>query len=343
MSARAGFVGLLLVCSAVPPDCLAQGAVFDQVPTWNGPAERTISMALGDVDGDGDLDLVRGNLLQEPTLYLNTGNTFASSPAWVGPREGGQTAVALGDVDGDGDLDIVRGNGQQGATLYLNTGGASDEASRGSRWVFDVALTGVQEPGQVTLTFEDLAGVPSDLEVRLVDRELEQTVDLRERDSYRYVARPNVRAAGVAEARFELVVGTAAYLDANSPTSAPRITRLLPNFPNPFAAGTIIRFELDRTGPVTVSVFDLSGRRVRTVADGVLEGGIHEVLWNGEDDLGLASSAGVYFVRMTTPSGRSNEESRPSLFPVGGGGAESGGGPGTRGHGLQHDALPNLT
>ena len=100
---------------------VAQERVYGDVPDWTGPVERTVSIALGDVDGDGDLDLVRGNDNDHTTLYVNVGGTFDEHPAWEGPV-GPTYSVALGDVDNDGDLDLVRGNFAQGAALHLNTG-----------------------------------------------------------------------------------------------------------------------------------------------------------------------------------------------------------------------------
>jgi hypothetical protein len=89
------------------------------------------SLALGDVDEDGDLDIVVGitpYLAQQNRLYLNDGNgTFSDATATRMPTDNeNSTAVALGDVDGDGDLDLVVGNngdasfrGNQ-SRLYLN-------------------------------------------------------------------------------------------------------------------------------------------------------------------------------------------------------------------------------
>ncbi|MBI5852011.1 MAG: VCBS repeat-containing protein [Planctomycetes bacterium] len=84
--------------------------------------DRSTSLALRDVDGDGDLDLAIGNLGQD-RLYLNDGSgTFTAATATRMPIDEADThAVALADVDGDRDLDLVIANGLHDA-LYLNAG-----------------------------------------------------------------------------------------------------------------------------------------------------------------------------------------------------------------------------
>lgn len=76
--------------------------------------------------------------------------------------------------------------------------------------------------------------------------------------------------------------------------------RLWQNAPNPFAASTVISFELDRSREVTVDVIDVSGRRVARLTDGLLPAGRNEVTWNGQEDGGRQAAAGVYFYRLVT-------------------------------------------
>jgi len=73
------------------------------------------------------------------------------------------------------------------------------------------------------------------------------------------------------------------------------------NFPNPFNPLTTITFRLAAPGPVRLSVYDVSGRLVRTLVDeGEMTAGNHEAVWNGLDQSGRAAAAGVYFYNLET-------------------------------------------
>ncbi|MGD9486968.1 MAG: T9SS type A sorting domain-containing protein [Calditrichaceae bacterium] len=70
---------------------------------------------------------------------------------------------------------------------------------------------------------------------------------------------------------------------------------LMQNYPNPFNPATAIRFELSAAGTVSLKVYDLLGKEVRTLVNGWIASGAHEVLFDGSN---LAS--GVYFYRLET-------------------------------------------
>jgi len=72
-------------------------------------------------------------------------------------------------------------------------------------------------------------------------------------------------------------------------------TRMFQNAPNPFHPYTTLRFSLASTGPVELTIYDVAGRKVKTLLDGVLEAGSHEVVWDGTDQTGHDVSAGVYW------------------------------------------------
>lgn len=73
---------------------------------------------------------------------------------------------------------------------------------------------------------------------------------------------------------------------------------LRPNFPNPFNPSTTFSFELKDADQAELVVLDVRGHLVRTLVSGVVEGGVHEVVWDGRDDAGRPVSSGVYRYRL---------------------------------------------
>jgi hypothetical protein len=73
--------------------------------------------------------------------------------------------------------------------------------------------------------------------------------------------------------------------------------------PNPFNPMTKIRYELFEAGAVHLGVYDLAGRRVRTLRDGIMEqAGQGEALWDGRDDSGRGMPSGTYLYRLEVGS-----------------------------------------
>ena len=71
------------------------------------------------------------------------------------------------------------------------------------------------------------------------------------------------------------------------------------NTPNPFNPSTTISFTLAEREVVTLSIYDVEGKRVRTLVDGTVGEGRHEYIWNGRDARGGSVGSGVYFCRLT--------------------------------------------
>ena len=86
-------------------------------------------------------------------------------------------------------------------------------------------------------------------------------------------------------------------------TTPVRITRLNPVHPNPFNPRTTISFDLAKAGAVHVEVYDARGRRLRSLFEGQLTAGPHELHWDGRDENGNALASGVYRVLLSTASG----------------------------------------
>lgn len=81
-------------------------------------------------------------------------------------------------------------------------------------------------------------------------------------------------------------------------TGPPKVNFLHQNRPNPFGAGTRIAFGLTRDTDVTIHIYDVKGRLVKTLVDGRRAADRHTVVWNGRDNRGRLVSGGIYFYRI---------------------------------------------
>ena len=81
--------------------------------------------------------------------------------------------------------------------------------------------------------------------------------------------------------------------------TTPKKSSLQQNTPNPFNPITTIGFELAEPGHVRLEIFDVSGRRVRTLVNKAVGAGTRSVKWDGRDVTGLAARSGVYFYRLS--------------------------------------------
>ena len=70
------------------------------------------------------------------------------------------------------------------------------------------------------------------------------------------------------------------------------------NYPNPFNPTTTISFDLPEDANVMVDIFDVAGRKIRTLINEPKEAGTHQVMWDGQDDHGNSVASGVYVYRI---------------------------------------------
>ncbi len=158
-----GFLSLLAVTVAVPTLLQAQTfqREYDSVPLsfrgavleypWIGGL-NTLTVALGDIDGDGDLDLLlTGTNDFRIQLYRNdgggaSGDFVFASPDLVGTPiyDRSNVRIALTDIDGDNDLDLFGGQDNGRILLFRNTGTAFSPAFTFETDFFDSIDVGYQ-------------------------------------------------------------------------------------------------------------------------------------------------------------------------------------------------------
>ncbi|MCF7858584.1 MAG: carboxypeptidase regulatory-like domain-containing protein [Candidatus Cloacimonetes bacterium] len=74
--------------------------------------------------------------------------------------------------------------------------------------------------------------------------------------------------------------------------------QLIGNIPNPFNPSTAISFSLENPGHVSIEIYNVKGKKIRTLINQHLEATTHSVVWNGKDDQAQDAASGVYFYKM---------------------------------------------
>ncbi|MFC1728863.1 S8 family serine peptidase [candidate division KSB1 bacterium] len=89
--------------------------------------------------------------------------------------------------------------------------------------------------------------------------------------------------------------------DRDRTRTIPDKLTLAGNYPNPFNHSTIIAFDLSESTDVTLTIYDISGRRIKILHSGTLPAGTYSMIWDGTTSDGTGVSSGVYFYRFVSP------------------------------------------
>jgi sugar lactone lactonase YvrE len=101
-----------------------------------------------------------------------------------------------------------------------------------------------------------------------------------------------------------MITGVLQTVDAEGAAPDSDGLGLGPSAPNPFRAATRITYTLPRPMPVTLRIYDVLGRTVRTLVERVEAAGTHEVAWDGRGDDGRTLAAGLYLYALRGADGR---------------------------------------
>jgi len=77
---------------------------------------------------------------------------------------------------------------------------------------------------------------------------------------------------------------------------------LYPAYPNPFNPSTTIQFEVYEKSHVRLVIYDILGREITVIQDGLISAGLHEVVWNGRNKEGTITGSGVYIYKIIAGS-----------------------------------------
>lgn len=228
------------------------GGLTPQPPVPAGG--RVWMIACGDVNGDGNVDIVSANSFTNNLTVLLGDGKGGLLPFTAYATGSFPLAIDLGDIDGDGDLDVVTSNyGGRNWTLYENNGNGLFGNPR--------SLPASMAGSCATLYDRDNDG---DLDMTGID-EIDDLVFL--------FVNP----------------GT---VSVEPESGLPSTFVLEQNYPNPFNPNTVIEFGVSSRESISLKVFDVLGREVATLMEGVVEAGIHTVQWEASE-----FASGVYICR----------------------------------------------
>lgn len=179
-------------------------------------------------------------------------------------------------------------------------------AHKRGRWAIEVQprqpmgstfdLTLQTTPGAVlSLDAQNLGAFANDAVV-LLDRRTAKTYDLHAQPTLTLVPTEE-------ESHYRLFIGTVEAVQAAVEAEQPEVLTLLANYPNPFRTQTQIEYALPESEAgrtVQLEIFDLLGRRVRTLVNQPQDAGFYQVTWDGRDAAGQPLASGVYVYRLSS-------------------------------------------
>lgn len=74
---------------------------------------------------------------------------------------------------------------------------------------------------------------------------------------------------------------------------------VFPNYPNPFNSQTVIKYAIPVQSDVLINIYDLLGRKVKTLTNNRHEAKYYTLVWDGKDEQGRLAASGLYFLRIT--------------------------------------------
>lgn len=144
--------------------------------------------------------------------------------------------------------------------------------------------------GYYSISRGKMNNIPKDWAIKLTDKKVNKSVNLRERDEYEFYFDGDDESDSE---RFYIEVSRSMASLNEEKENIPSSFRLKQNYPNPFNPVTVIEYELPIQSDIKIEVFDILGRLATTLVDERKSAGFHSVQFNARN-----FSSGAYFYRI---------------------------------------------
>ncbi|MFZ5516882.1 MAG: choice-of-anchor D domain-containing protein [Candidatus Zhuqueibacterota bacterium] len=162
----------------------------------------------------------------------------------------------------------------------------------GQGQIWDVRVKSNEGAGAVRLNWAMDQPPETDLEILLYDKNRNKTIDMNSNDAYSFQ-----RFSENEEAVFQVFAGSPGFMEKQVQglrAQFPQEFGLSQNYPNPFNATTRIEFKIPSLQRVSLKIYDLLGREVKSLLDDVRPAGYYHLEWNGRNNAGADVSSGIY-------------------------------------------------
>jgi len=247
------------------------------------------SPVLADITGDGKLEAICPSSNGKLYAIQYNGSPAPGWPVTYSTKTYTESSPLVADVNGDGSVDVLLGDESRFINAWSSTGVPLDgfplvakDAVRGTP-----AVTDLNKDGKI-----DIVAVGYDKTVYTWALNAPYNPTKMPWPMYKH------------DPQHSGTYGQQVATGIDTPPARAFTTRLQQNYPNPFNPTTCIAFEVEEgaRGTMTLTVYDVTGARVRTLLDEPARAGIHSVMWDGRNDRGSTVGSGIYFYRLATPA-----------------------------------------